>query len=150
MNLVSIENTTAALSTLIEDFITDDHPLMLAHQINFDQYLNNTIDKEGNTERRSLQVITENKEEIVLQDTDNKEYDNELQGDDLDSVVVDNIVENGSDHDPGDDKEEDSKESNIRQQYENCMQIQSQQFIRLYGDTSYSLQLHECLKNDLI
>ena len=47
---------------------------MLAHQINFDQYLNNTIDKEGNTERQSLQAIIENEEEIALQDTYNEEY----------------------------------------------------------------------------
>ena len=51
MNLISTENTKAEVSNLTEDFITDNKSLMLTHQINVDQYLNNTIDKEGNAER---------------------------------------------------------------------------------------------------
>ena len=31
-----------------------------------------------------------------------------------------NLAENGTDHDSGDDGEEDSKESNIKQQFDNC------------------------------
>ena len=63
---------------------------------------------------------------------------------------MDNLTENGSDHDSGNDEEEDIKEINIGQTYENCKRTQSQQLIRLYGDTSYSLQLNECLRDDLI
>ena len=71
-----------------------------------------------------------------MQDTYNKEDGSELQKEDLDSFIVDNLAENGSDHDSEDDEEENSKESNIRQQLENCKRNQSQQLIRLYGDTS--------------
>ena len=64
-------------------------------------------------EIRSLQEITDSEEEIALQDIYNKEDGSELQGDNLDSFIVDNPAENGSDHDSGNDEEEDSKESNI-------------------------------------
>ena len=52
---------------------------MLVYQVNFDQHLNNTIDEEVNTERWSLQALTENEEETALQDIYNEEDGSELQ-----------------------------------------------------------------------
>ena len=79
LNSVSTENTAAALSTLTEDSITDNNPPILARHINIDQYINNTIDNEGNKERKNLQKIADNEEEIALQDTDNEYDGSELQ-----------------------------------------------------------------------